>query len=405
MAGRKPTCSRFASAALLSMLIASGADADNWGRYDWSGFDNNLDQRLKQHLQKYQSQPLDELFKKLQTEYNLPFDPKLMKLDLSKEQIDWAKELIKDLKNSGQIPEQRVDKLTEQINDIEKLWKQKSKIDGQLDTPPRSKSPPVKTDPLEPPPVNANQPFDEDFARWAKEQLDWARQTEIGEQLLESPGFREALRDFQRHLLQGGGKDELRWQKWMEEVRLPKWDVTLPNKLWDRLPEWNPPRLPRMNVNLPRLPRFQGRLPRFSTPGLSAPSASGFGEAVLWIVVFAGCGFIVWQLIKRSALLKPAPAKPLGAWPVDPRDVRTAAELIAAFDYLSVVRCGSAARAWNHLAIADSIAQQNADQRQAADELARLYAQARYAPPADPLQPHAVESARRHLCSLAGAGP
>jgi len=389
------------SVPLLAILCAGVAYGDNWGRYDWSGFDNNLDRLLNQHLQKYQKSSVDDLLKQLQTKFNLPFDLNALKLD-PKQQLKMVEAIVKGSVNSGAITNQDAGKLLDQLNDIKKkLEENQGKLDDLPSVTPK-KAPPLTNDKFEPP-DNANQQIDEDFARWAKEQLEWARGTEFGEKLLDSPTFKEAVRDFQRHLLQGGGKDEWRWQKWMENVRMPKWDVTMPDKLWDRLPEWQPPKLPQMNVNLPRLPRFQGRLPSFSAPRMPAPSVSALGETVLWIVVFAGCGFIVWQLIKRSALLKPAADTSLGPWPVNPRDVRTAAELIAAFEYLSVLRCGSAARAWNHIAIADGFAKQDAAQRQAAGDLAGLYAQARYAPPADPLAPHAVETARRHLCTLAGA--
>jgi hypothetical protein len=95
----------------------------------------------------------------------------------------------------------------------------------------------------------------------------------------------------------------------------------------------------------------------------------------------------------------------LGPWPVDPTHVRTPAELIQAFEYLSLLRLGPDARSWNHRAIAAHLgARSSEDQRWrlAAEELASLYERARYAPAVDSLPADALVCARRDLCLLAG---
>src|SRR5581483_12253552 len=106
----------------------------------------------------------------------------------------------------------------------------------------------------------------------------------------------------------------------------------------------------------------------------------------------------------------------LGPWPVDPAAIKTREELIQAFEYLSLLNLGPAARNWNHLAIADglrntrpsavpstaALERSTPASGAAADELASLYEQARYAPPSDPLPDTALITARRDLCLLAG---
>ena len=86
----------------------------------------------------------------------------------------------------------------------------------------------------------------------------------------------------------------------------------------------------------------------------------------------------------------------------EPRSQARVAEhmqLIQAFEYLSLLRLGRAARSWNHRVIAARLGG-SGDGHRAADELASLYEQARYAP--EPLTDAALAAARRDLCFLAG---
>jgi hypothetical protein len=95
----------------------------------------------------------------------------------------------------------------------------------------------------------------------------------------------------------------------------------------------------------------------------------------------------------------------LGPWPVDPGAVRTREQLIKAFEYLSVLGLGPAARNWNHRQIARGLgATRSLDdpRRAAAESLAFLYEQARYAPRNEPLRDTEMATARRDLSFLAG---
>jgi hypothetical protein len=130
---------------------------------------------------------------------------------------------------------------------------------------------------------------------------------------------------------------------------------------------------------------------------------------VLWVLLLAVFALAAWRLrvwhqAQRAAA---AAAWKLGPWPVDPAAVASRQELIQAFEYLSLLRFGQAAFAWNHLEIAAHLGEgeggSEAERRSAAGRLAALYERARYAPPDGPLPDADLALARRDLCFLAGA--
>jgi hypothetical protein len=128
----------------------------------------------------------------------------------------------------------------------------------------------------------------------------------------------------------------------------------------------------------------------------------------VWVALFAMFAFAAWRLRAwHQAHRNAADAWQLGPWPVDPAAVATRQELIQAFEYLSLLRFGQPAFAWNHLEIAghlgDGEGGSEAERRSAALRLAALYEQARYAPQDGPLADADLAAARRDLCYLAGA--
>jgi hypothetical protein len=96
----------------------------------------------------------------------------------------------------------------------------------------------------------------------------------------------------------------------------------------------------------------------------------------------------------------------LGPWPVNPATVSTREQLVQAFEYLSMLRLGPAARHQNHHQIAEGLSVEETDswapRHQAAEHLAAVYEQARYAPIGDSLLEADLAAARRELCFLAG---
>ncbi len=92
-----------------------------------------------------------------------------------------------------------------------------------------------------------------------------------------------------------------------------------------------------------------------------------------------------------------------GPWPVHPSRVSTRQDLVRAFEHLAYLCLGRAAGPLNHRDVASRLGQTGAGRAAAAGRLARLYEQARYAPPDEGLPPDELAAARGDLAALAGA--
>jgi hypothetical protein len=193
-----------------------------------------------------------------------------------------------------------------------------------------------------------------------------------------------------------------RWQRRFEGLR--DW---VPDKLPEKVLDYVPP-------TFSDLPRPNFRMPRIDLRGAGLPSgalrASGglldFAQFFLFALLFAAFGFVLWRLFGARAAEAVGLRRGLGPWPLDPAQVASRADLMKAFEYLSLLRCGEQARAWHHRAIAAGLGGTQPERRAAAERLAELYEHARYAPQqASALSDGAVLDARRHLTYLAGAGP
>src|SRR5262249_47515570 len=143
----------------------------------------------------------------------------------------------------------------------------------------------------------------------------------------------------------------------------------LPGKVPDRLNfNFNPsslPNLPRPNVKLPRINLRPPNLP--SAGGLAATSAGLLDvvQGLLLLLLAAAMGLVLWRVLAARAT-EAAARRGLGPWPIDPGRVATRADLIRAFEYLSLLHCGERARAWHHRAIADCLGGTEAARRAAA---------------------------------------
>ena len=159
--------------------------------------------------------------------------------------------------------------------------------------------------------------------------------------------------------------------------------------------------------SLPDLGGAADALPSPSLPGgLSGgglPSAGGAG-LVGGLLLLAGLVVLaVWLLPKLTApATGPTPVPGLGPWPLDPQTIRTRADLVRAFEYLSVLLVGSPARAFSHEAAAAALRAAVPAAADAAGPLADAYALARYTPADHPLTDADLLDARRLLCRLAG---
>ncbi len=144
------------------------------------------------------------------------------------------------------------------------------------------------------------------------------------------------------------------------------------------------------------------------SPEVSSETAGGIGSAVL-IVVLVVLGIIIASAVvvgSRAYLqAKRNRAWQLGSWPVHPSAIRTQQDLIYAFEHLALLQLGRDASVVHHREIAAQLSERYGgmmEQTRAADHLANLYEQARYAPPQEPLSQQDVLKARDDLILLAG---
>lgn len=205
--------------------------------------------------------------------------------------------------------------------------------------------------------------------------------------LTDSPAFRQMLANLDR--AKGSGTaGSVNWNKL--EQRFADIGMRLPNVSW-----------PKVNVAPARERPSPAALP---AGGPDAP-AWGAGQVVLLLLAAATAALLAWGLLRRQGglLLRGAGGGwRLGPWPVRPEAVRTRDELVRAFEYLALLLLGPAARSRNHREIAASLGESDASRRAAAQRLAGLYEQARYAPLDEALPDADLAGARADLSLLAG---
>jgi hypothetical protein len=140
--------------------------------------------------------------------------------------------------------------------------------------------------------------------------------------------------------------------------------------------------------------------------GLGTLDLGGLKVPFLFLLLLAAliAGALVWW--KWGSVLG---ARPLAAgaagpapWPIDPRAINSREDVVKAFEYLSVMICGPAAKMWTHSTIADELTELARTHGEVAVKLARLYELARYAPLDEPLTRAELMEARRLVCDLAG---
>jgi hypothetical protein len=196
------------------------------------------------------------------------------------------------------------------------------------------------------------------------------------------------------------------------------WDAQLARleSRWHVVRDWLPREMPAAlrNIRMPDLSRIAPdvHMPEIDLTPPTLPSVPRFGVAAenlgsaanVFIVLIgvAVAAVVTWRLRGGRISSTSGGRHPLGPWPLDPSQVSTRAEIIRAFEYLSLFRCGESARSWHHRAIAEQLGGSQSDRRAAADRLATLYEQARYTPTAGG-EPD-WSTAREPLNTLAGTG-
>jgi hypothetical protein len=250
------------------------------------------------------------------------------------------------------------------------------------------------------PPEEAPRPPDaeEGVRDWLKRVLERAEESNVGEWLRESPAFQKAL-----HELQGSAH--------MPDIQPHRWGLDRFLKL-DKLPMPDAATLERLGRFQPKLPHIEPpslpSLSRPSLPAVSAPSMpppASLGTLATWLLCVAMVALLAWQASRWIQLPGRAgrtAAQAVGPWPVRPSEVSTRTELVQAFDYLALLRCGVTARSWHHRAVARALAEHTAGLADDAAQLAALYEQARYTDGAEALALDLRDQARTALVRLAG---
>jgi hypothetical protein len=250
------------------------------------------------------------------------------------------------------------------------------------------------------------------FQRWMLDKVD-----RLDRHMPDSPGLRKAMSDLTRSVK----SDDPRWEKLNsagEEFK-GRWSKAIEDAGVERLVPEKTPAWPR-SLTPGKIPWPSWSSGNSSTPRLGMPSTPGEGSITQsngWQLVLGSLGlllfaFLLWRMRGQpsEAQAEGGPGWRLGPWPVNPATVATREDLVRAFEYLSLLRLGREARAWNHRAIAERLGgAQTAystapgdDFQRTAEELAGLYEHARYAPAHEPLPDRALVQARRDLCLLAG---
>ncbi len=282
------------------------------------------------------------------------------------------------------------------------------------DGPPRKRGPwgakggPPESRPAPPPPTREQQTT----AQLARRMANWAENSRLGAAFARSPAWHRMMGGLDRYRQGHGGPSLTGGDSFLRRLGLEGGlGKMFSPGTWTFRPDLPRPDLPSLSRLMPALPRG---VPAWSAPQTSglaaAPSATALWRALLWVVLAVVVGLLAWRLLAGKKRARAAddlagdgrPA--LGPWPVKPNRVHTRGELIQAFEYLSLLLLGSAARNWHHRQIADNLAAGDvvAERREAAQDLAGLYEAARYAPATQPVSDRDLAAARRHLCHLAG---
>ncbi len=257
--------------------------------------------------------------------------------------------------------------------------------------------PPGPTGPPPPPPERSPvERLEENFSRWTEKNLDgWANRADRWIASPAGDSWRDAFRKAATRLPSGQAEGKLAARARTLSRFLPRLDRALPRNVGSPFPKARGPVLPRVRTSLP-----------------SGSLGKGAGVVLLWGMVVLIAAFVLWRMRGwyRDRQEGAGRGWRLGPWPVRPGEVATRGDLVRAFEYLALLRLGPRARPCHHLELADRLGEQAGPsgegtdrRRQAADQLAHLYEQARYAPEEAPLSERDLATARRELCYLAGA--
>ncbi|MFO0808411.1 MAG: hypothetical protein U0746_07295 [Gemmataceae bacterium] len=241
---------------------------------------------------------------------------------------------------------------------------------------------------------------DDARTKWQRSLADWAERmnkSKAAEPLKNSPAFKGMLADITKAgldtLKNGNGEGmDAQFARWQDR--------------WQAISAWLPSEVPsalKDRINNIEMPVPENWSPHFDTPSgfgsLPAP-AVGSTASIVQIAAYLGAGAAIFVLIRRMwgrTTIATRRRREL-ARSID-GTLAGRADVIRAFETLTLMRHGDSARAWHHRASAAGFP---ADERDAADRLASLYETARYAPGAPEPTTDELVTARRDIARLAG---
>jgi hypothetical protein len=376
----------------------------------------------------------------------------------------WQKLLSDHLQRMGVVSPENQKRWVELLRQDEEKWRRflegiqrRLAQDGQEvpPLPPPSWSPSwVSPRPLLPPPLTTDSPFVRpppdrlpgDVSPPPPRPLDpgqskphlqdprtrsWESFRELWERYVGPLDNTPELRDLLLHMMEKGGMDwDLRdssgrslWEVLRERMPEPRdsqggtarseghgGEAFAEEKTGWRWPRWQ---WPRWNLSLRRWrlgSEGGGALSGWSGGGWEWPAldrSNSVGLAILVALVILIAVLTLWlrRRWRVTSLLHDLTWGLRASPPVDPRQIRTAEDLVRAFEWWSLHFLGPAARHWTHATIAQALFQRAARPKEQTEELARLYALARYAPEAAQLPPEVWQQARHIFCQWAGVSP
>lgn len=252
--------------------------------------------------------------------------------------------------------------------------------DPQSGPPPPTPTPPAP----EQPPENEKL---RDLMKWASER---------GGKFAQSESFQKLIKDFtdKKFALDPNNPAAAKFQEWLKGAGQSLESAA--SKI-EKPPGWNWP-----TIKTPDL-----KLPAWRPPDVSVPDVGGVASAgkplvalVVLAIVVVAVVLALRQVQLRHAAAASAPARAL---PTLPAVINTRADLIRAYECLGLINGGRPAETWHHRRIADHLSGDDAARHDAANRLADLYEESRYAPAASPLAEEQLAAARRDLRLLAGA--
>lgn len=239
----------------------------------------------------------------------------------------------------------------------------------------------------------------DESTKWFVEQLD-DMGGEVLNALLERGGREDApLAELMRTLRQADFSA-------MNDERIAELSRHLPNigeLLREQRGVWDEVRSIFRNMPTTTLPNHS-----LSKPPSSPSDAGVWMPVILSLLIAVSMVVLILGARARRRARAGLPKKDewrLGSWPMSPNQVSTRHDLVLAFEYVALLCLGVVAGTCHHRALAERLAAQdctNPARRHAAETLAWLYEQARYAPPGESLSQEELIDARHALRLLAG---